>query len=120
MSQMDLLDWQPPAIIARDTALAQVEANSDEWMRLAIITVEQLRRSYGTFPITFLAENLRHEITIQVGRPHSPKVWGALTMKLIRAGIINKTGKWRPMADKKSHARMTAEYSWYPCSDPSQ
>ena len=45
-----------------------------------------------------------------VAEPRHPGVWGALTGSLVRRGILQPTGEWRPMRQKSSHGRKTPVY----------
>ena len=42
--------------------------------------------------------------------PHHPNVWGGLWMLAAREERVVKTGRYRQMADRRSHARVTAEW----------
>lgn len=97
---------------ARDAALQTIEANAEEWINLAMIEVENMRLS-GIFH-SFISEDIRLWLSPRIGRPHTPKVWGALTMKLIRAKKIFATGQWVHMNEKRSHGRQTPQYVWHP------
>lgn len=112
MEQLNLLSYEPSAVIARDHALEQVEANNLDWSALALIQFKQLFFANGikNQSICFTGETIRHKIRPYVGDPHHPGAWGAFTMNLLRAGLIEKTGEYVPMQDERSHARITAVY----------
>jgi hypothetical protein len=88
--QYDLLDYVPPAVVRRDAALAQVEANSGEWMALAMIAAQQSVRS---LPERFLPEDIRTAVVRSCGEPHHYNVFGALIRKLVKERLIEQTGE---------------------------
>lgn len=59
----------------------------------------------------FLPEDFRHWFA-QRGHPapHHPNVWGGLWMHAAREQLVVKTGKYRQMQARRSHARVTAEW----------
>ena len=42
--------------------------------------------------------------------PHHPNVWGAMWLQRANAGWVEKTGGFRQMACRTSHARLTSEW----------
>jgi hypothetical protein len=95
----------------RDEGIEQVAKNSMQWHDKAMLasTVIRDRKKVGE---PFIAEDLRGPISELIGEPHHHNCWGALVMALNRSRLIIKTGTYRQMALKSSHARITAEYVW--------
>lgn len=112
MEQLSLLEYTPPAIIARNAALEQVETNNLDWSALALIQFKQLFIKPNLMPLVLnlTGEHIRHYLKPHVGSPSHHNAWGAFTMKLLRTGLIEKTGEYVPMEDKRSHARITPVY----------
>lgn len=100
---------QPPlfdladGVRRRDAGREQVATGSDReaYMRRAEL---YLRHDAPDEP--FLMEQLYEWI----GEPPTPYLMGALTTRLIRGGVIVRTGVRRSMQKGKSHARVTDEY----------
>lgn len=110
--QLSLFDFSP-AIVARDEAFERIESNNEEWMRLAVLQVEQMQRyKPSDFPSEFRAEQLNYRLRHHIGEPTKPKAWGALINKLIRMNFIEKTGRYEPMQAERSHGRETKVYRW--------
>lgn len=103
-----LLDYNS-AIRSRDTAVAQVAENSEElgWMPRAFAAVPSV---LADLPAEFPAEAIRIAITLRIGEPHTPNVWGAFTNSLIKKKFIEETGHWIAMLGSKSHGRRTPMY----------
>lgn len=110
MEQLSLMDYKPPAITARDAALAQVEANNLEWAALALIQFKQLYLIETDYLLRLTGEQIRHRLIPYVGKPKHSNAWGGFIMRLLRSGLIEKTGEYVSMCDKRSHARATAVY----------
>lgn len=91
----------------KELALKQVRSKSEIWMKLAISIVPNLQ---DCLPLHFLAEDLRHELELRIGKPHHSNVYGALTRTLLQKGLIIHTNKWLPMKLVASHARMSPLY----------
>lgn len=113
IGQPDLISDYLPAVIARNAGLQQVESNNETWMTLALLEVENVRRSsqWANVQSGFTGEDLRHMIR-SVGKPDSPNAYGALVMTLVKRKVLIATGEYRAMKDKKSHARKTPIYTW--------
>jgi hypothetical protein len=94
---------------ARDRGIERVSIAADQFMDEAIKSVRELRRRLDG---VFLAEDIRRELIDMGIKPHSPHAWGALTRTLISMRLIERTGQWVPMRDKRSHARLTPQYQW--------
>lgn len=61
----------------------------------------------------FALEDIRKALTeAGLEAPHHHNAWGALSMKLSRANLIEKTGVWTGAKSKRSHARMMPLYHW--------
>ena len=100
--QLDLLD-DAASIKERDIALAVVVQNSgDDWMDFAMRAIVRLPIGW-----TGLGEDVREHVINAVGGPHHPNAWGALIMSALRQQLLFKTGQWKKMRAKKSHARMS-------------
>jgi len=95
----------------RDEGIASVSENSMSWHDKAFVEALFLRY-LDAFPFGFISEDIRQPISDKVGNPHHPNAWGALTMHLEKAGYIRKTGEYRQMRLKSSHARSTPVYKW--------
>ena len=113
--QPSLLDWKPPAEVLRDSALAQVRANNDEWFSLAMIELEEIARqgsrTWANIE-TFTGETIRQMLAPTVGHPKSPNAWGSLIMHAVRKKLIEPTGDYVKMRMERSHARRTPVYRW--------
>lgn len=107
MIQPSLLDWQP-AKQARDQALATVEGNSEDWMLVAIIECRELAKQNPGMELT--GEKLRHMLAPVMWKPSSQNIYGALVMRLVKLGILEKTGCYAQMTDPQSHSRETKVY----------
>lgn len=96
--------------VLRDRAIEQVTDNErKEWVELhdkelMWFLIEWKGRGFitETFRVWFLGRGNR--------KPHHPNVWGALWMRAAKAGRVEKTGKYLPMQERKSHARMSPEW----------
>jgi hypothetical protein len=99
MTPLDLIDYAEAAV-CRDASLKQVSENSGDWMALAFATAKSI---LWLLPDEFTPEMMKHQILLHIPPPHSPNAFGALTMKLIRAKEIEKTGRYGNNADPASH-----------------
>ena len=99
---MDLFAY---AETRRDEALHRV--TRVDWMPVA---VSAFRRHAPELPDVFTGEDIRELVTAYAGAPHHPNAWGALTMTLVRQGLIVATGTVAKMKTPSSHARRTFEY----------
>lgn len=100
--------FNQPAIEARDKAIAQVSQGSPTW-------IEQAHENIRTYPHPIATgEDLRVWLTERIGEPHHHNVYGAMIMGAARKGLITKTGEYRPMKLKQSHARVNPVYSITP------
>lgn len=89
----------------RDEGIRKTEEVEREgWRRWALELLRDLRGQ------VLIAEEIRAYITEKIGPPHSPNVWGALTMRMRREGYLEPTGEYRKPKDPTSHARKTQEY----------
>jgi hypothetical protein len=100
---------EQPAIIARDVAIAQVEANNHEWLALALLNTQNYLRIVKRDQ-EFTGEQLRLWLEPTIGKMPSAGCMGALTLQLIGKHIIEKTGRYAPMVTEKSHGRETKVY----------
>ena len=94
------------AVEAGDEGMLIAAANSLSWFDAALQIIATLPAGW-----TGLGEDIRALISASdVGPATSPKAWGALIGQAKRDGLLERTGVWRQMRDKKSHARETPEY----------
>lgn len=85
----------------RDSALAKVMSKAGESWRDDAIRLIRERLSGREV----LAEEFR-AICEQAGiRPHHCNAWGGLTAALVKAGVIEDTGRVEKSRDPRSHAR---------------
>jgi hypothetical protein len=88
----------------RDAALDLVSKPS--WMDMAFERFKVLR-----LPPAFTGEDIRLRLMMDgMDPPHHHNAWGAFTMKLVRANLIEATGNFTQMKDPSSHSRITREY----------
>lgn len=98
---MDLFE----AATLREAFTAQVLNNSQPWGDRAFEAFKGL-----DLPEEFTAEVIRFAITERVGAPHHSNAWGAFIMRLSRAKLIAKTGRWVNGTDPRSHAAALPVY----------
>lgn len=100
----DMLEGQK----ARDEALESVLRRDWIWRAQIIDFIEKLPQGWvGT------GEDVRHAAK-EAGIPNPPhhNAWGAAIMHAVKnKKWLMPTGKFLPMKDKSSHARMTREYA---------
>lgn len=107
MTQGSLFDTPEQVRQQKQQSLAQVESNNEDWIARAI---ECFRRHRLIFPSEFLAEVIREKLLPLVDHPLSHHAWGALTTRLIKAGLIIPTGEFRATRSRKTHGHRTAVY----------
>ncbi len=90
---------------ARDAGIEQVLANNKNWKERVFDYALTLKGWSGT------GEDLRLLITQVVGTPFHHNAWGGAIAGLVKKGILHKTGEYRKMVTKASHARATPVYS---------
>lgn len=100
-----------PAIVARDAAIERVESNNQEWLNLAFLNSQNYLRIVRRGQ-EFTGEQLRLWLEPTIGEIPSAGCMGALTLKLIRKHVIEKTGRYAQMVTEKSHGRETKLYRW--------
>ena len=100
--QMDLLEARQ----ARDEGMAKVTEPS--WVDGALARMRWMRLLHKD---GFTGEDVRVYLSIvqYTEAPH-PNAWGALINTAVRRGLIEKTGEYRQMKVKSSHARATPVY----------
>jgi hypothetical protein len=86
---------------ARDAALAQVLGNAGESWRHDAMTLIRDRLAGQEV----LAEEFRALCEGEGIKPHHCNAWGGLTAALVRAGVIEDTGRVGKSRDPRSHAR---------------
>lgn len=97
------MDDQPDlfaSLAARDAALASVSEHTQEWQDEAMAALRRL-------PVGFAGTGEEIGWAMGVGSPPDPHAWGAFVNSARRAGLICRTGAWRPMQVVSSHARLT-------------
>jgi hypothetical protein len=94
----------------RDRAVERVTLKErKEWRELHDRELMLFLVRRGSVP--FLAEDFRAFFARRGHpNPHHPNVWGAMWFAAARDGVVVKTGKYLPMQDRRSHARVTAEW----------
>jgi hypothetical protein len=99
---------------ARDRGQSRVSIKNPDWTVAAVTQARWLRAvALGKGDLgDFLGEDLRLVIGAEIGQPTHPNAWGALIMRLAKEGLIEKTGAYRQMRSKGSHARATPAYRW--------
>ena len=86
---------------SRDAALAQVlEHAGESWRDDAARLIRE--RLAGQ---EVLAEEFRALCVAEGIKPHHCNAWGGLTNALVRAGVIEDTGRVAKSRDPRSHAR---------------
>lgn len=93
--------------MARDKAIASVEANNVRWVDKAASAFEAIFRIDGP---SFTGEQVRVQVAACGLKPSHHNAWGALMNKLLRSGRITSTGEYGQMSDVRSHARKTPFY----------
>ena len=84
--------------LAEEGMQRTLDAERELWISDAMEALERYSRLPG-----------RHEFTTEAFRawfnrpPHSPKVWGALTNRACKAGVIEWTGKYIHSVSPKTH-----------------
>jgi len=89
---------------ARDDGVAKTSAKNSEWMERALDLVTSMKGSLEEFTGEMLRMKLR---AAGLSDPSKPHAWGALTITLVKKGVIVDTGKVSQMFTEKSHARRT-------------
>lgn len=88
----------------RDAGMASAAAHSPSFMEAAFQAIERVAlRQIHVHVDDVLAEG--------VPAPHHPNAWGAVWMRAIRAGIIQRSNQTRPCkTDAKKHAHQYPIY----------
>ncbi len=104
--QEQLQDFGPlfTGQVLRDEGIKTVTEHNESWMELCLKSIERVTWQ------SFTGEDVRFHCSKMVGLPHHSNAWGALINSLVKRGIIEKTGEYRPMRDDNSHARSTPVY----------
>lgn len=94
----------------RDAALVVVtEHEKQEWRVLHDRELARWLDQQGAMP--FLPEDFRRWFLARGhDDPHHANVWGAMWLQCVKAGWIERTGAFRQMACRSSHARLTPEW----------
>ena len=99
MSQPDLFGHPiaDPSETRKAHGIALVWEHADPWGDQALAVIERVPRDWeGLF------EELRPRVIAEVGAPHHPNAWGALTRSCRLRRVLWPTGEWR-----KSRAMVT-------------
>lgn len=91
------------AIAEQETGITQVLENNVDWRDKAFAGVRSLPVHW-----TGTGEDIR--IDVVKDQPKTPHAWGGLINRAIKAGILRKTGEYRPMTAVRSHGRQTPVY----------
>jgi hypothetical protein len=113
-SSAPLLDYIASAK-GREDGVQSVTTNNREWLRLALIQIEQLalgKHEWSNLESGFIGEDLRAMLVPQIGRPSTPHCYGAMVRMALQRELIEETGKLRAMKDVNSHARRSMVYRW--------
>ena len=96
--------------IARDKGLALISKNAGEaWMSKAIDCCMCHADAFPNRIVT--GEYLRHLIEDEVGKAHSPNVYGSVVRRLRNRGVLIPTGRWVKPRDVASHSSPKPEYT---------
>jgi hypothetical protein len=106
MEQFDLFAGRT----LRDAGQRRVLSRNQEWMADCLREVPRVLPRLAAGGGDFTGEDLRIQLGPICGYPTHANAWGALVNVLQHQGLIQKTGTYRAMKTKASHARMTAVY----------
>lgn len=100
--QLDLLEY---ARSLRDTGMARAQqAQGPEWSELAYAAIERVARRQ-------VHVHVDHVLSEDIPEPHSPNAWGAVWMRAIRNGVIQRSNQVRPCTvHKRKHAHLYPVY----------
>lgn len=85
-----------------EAGMAQtLEAEREGWVEVALAALA----TFGSDPAwrEFKTEDFRAWYTGHAPAPHDHHVWGALTNRAARAGIIRFTGRYAPSVSPRTH-----------------
>lgn len=97
-------DWFGEGRRRKKKGIDLVGTNNHDWVLSAVSIVSQHAPPAGEF----MAEEFKKYPGI--GKPGHRNAWGALTNKLLKEGIIEKTGKYAQSTGPSNHAH---EYKTY-------
>lgn len=100
-----LFNWREGAHLRDEGATKVLKKAGASWCEDAI---RLIRRRFAGQEVT--GEDFRFICQASGLTPHHPNGWGALTLRMKRAGVLSETGEWRSPRDPKSHARPTKVY----------
>ena len=89
----------------KNAALAQVAENAGPEFYQAVV---DLLQNFNGSLVT--GEDIRIHCEARQIKPHHHNAWGAAISKLVKRGLIEETGDYRPMRGRKSHGRKTQVY----------
>jgi len=93
----------PIGEVLRDVGMMRtLEAESEAWIDRALDQMRLFARIPGWQE--FKTEDFRAWVAPRIGHPHSANVWGALTTKACKRGIIRWTGRYVASVSEKTHA----------------
>jgi hypothetical protein len=100
MSVVPLFQLDPVAArAARDDAIARVELHADDRWKL---------EAKGALWDLIQARGVDFELTtddVSCSEPREPRAWGPIMLAAAKAGYIVNTGRVRPSASPRCHAR---------------
>lgn len=89
--------------LKQDSMAAVLSASSSNWRSAALKAMLSMRGD-------FTGEDVRLACAAAGHHAHHPNAWGAFINRAIKDGTIEPTGRWKPMQDRRSHARKTQIY----------
>lgn len=113
---MDLFDHaqakENEAIRLRDRGMSIAadaqESAAPDWAGRAYAAIVGIARGRPTIHVDDVLEVFQEE-------PHHPNAWGAVWMRAIREGDIERTGTVRPSTDPKKHSHLYPIYRSLRC-----
>ena len=100
----------------RDDGIKQVSMHDVLWLFKVRIFLRALRQAQITiknFPL-FTGEDLRIQISKELGNPENCNMWGAVVLPMVKGGMLVKAGEPQQMKIPSSHARTNPSYRWGP------
>lgn len=93
------------AAAARDQALAQVQSHNEKWTAKALAYIRLIPAN-----TILTGETIRERLIAAGIEPGHPNAYGNMIRTARHHRLIEPTGQYVPMQQKKSHARITPEY----------
>lgn len=99
---------QPNLFETKEQAIARVESNANgEWLEAARTACLRVANAKPTFT----SDDVWDVLEWQNATTHEPKAMGAVLAGLSKAGLIRKTGRYRPTRRAIAHGRDLAEWT---------